>query len=158
MDVKPAIQLESPAFPENGMIPSRYACDGGDVSPPLKWSGAPPGVKSFALMIEDPDAPSGLWVHWLVYNIPPDTKEIPEGASSARRLPKGAAEGMTSGHTTAYGGPCPPSGTHRYFLRLYALDSPLALKPGATRSQVLDAMRGHVLAEGELMAKYSHKR
>lgn len=155
---KMAIKLESPAFAEAGMIPSRYTGDGEDVSPFLKWSGAPAGTKSFALIVEDPDAPGGLWVHWVVCDIPSDAKELPENASSAHKLPKGASEGMNDFHKTKYGGPCPPSGTHRYYFRLYALDALLGLKPGATRKQVMDAMKGHVLAEGELMGKYTRRR
>jgi len=134
------------------MIPAKYCCDGADVSPPLSIEGAPKETKSLALIVDDPDAPVGTWVHWVVWNIGVGTREIPENA-----VPQGAVEGMNDFRKRKYGGPCPPSGTHRYFFKLYALDAPLPLKPGAAKAQVEEAMKGHVLAQAELIGLYRRK-
>jgi Raf kinase inhibitor-like YbhB/YbcL family protein len=152
-----AMTLNSPAFQQNGHIPSKYTCEGEDVSPPLAWEGVPNGAKSLVLIIDDPDAPDPkapkmVWVHWVVYNIPPDTKSLPENASKAR-LPQSALLGLNDFKKTGYGGPCPPIGRHRYFHKLYALDITLDLR-GATKSQIERAMRGHVLANAELIGTY----
>jgi len=141
--------LNSSAFQQNGHIPAKYTCEGEDVSPPLAWEGVPNGAKSLVLIIDDPDAPDPkapkmVWVHWLVYNILPDTKSLPEDAGKAG-LPQGAVLGLNDFKKTAYGGPCPPIGRHRYFHKLYALDITLDLK-GATKSQIERAMQGHVMA------------
>jgi Raf kinase inhibitor-like YbhB/YbcL family protein len=149
--------LKSPAFQQNGHIPSKYTCEGEDVSPPLAWEGAPNGAKSLVLIIDDPDAPDPkapkmVWVHWVVYNMPPDTKSLPENAGKAR-LPQGALLGLNDFKKTGYGGPCPPIGRHRYFHKLYALDITLDLRD-ATKSQIERAMRGHVLANAELIGTY----
>ncbi len=142
--------LESPAFKLNTMIPAQYTCEGTDLSPPLNWRGAPPNTKSFALVVEDPDAPQGVWTHWIVFNIPPTITEL--GAGSP--LPEGAANGKNSWGGLGYRGPCPPLGAHRYAFKLYALDKMLELGSGTTREIVLQAMTGHVLASSELIGLY----
>ena len=152
-----AMTLTSPAFKPNGHIPSKYTCEGDDISPPLAWNGVPEGTKSLVVIIDDPDAPDPkapqrVWVHWVVYNIPPNTKSLPENASKTG-LPQGTAVGLNDFKKTGYGGPCPPIGRHRYFHKLYALDNTLDLK-GATKSQIEQAMKGHVLANAELIGTY----
>jgi Raf kinase inhibitor-like YbhB/YbcL family protein len=149
--------LNSPAFKQDGHIPSKYTCEGGDISPPLAWNGVPEGTKSLVMIIDDPDAPDPkapqrVWVHWVVYNIPPDTKSLPENASKAG-LPQGTAVGLNDFKKAGYGGPCPPIGRHRYFHKLYALDVTLDLER-ATKSQTEQAMKGHVLANAELIGTY----
>ncbi|GAB4371625.1 MAG: YbhB/YbcL family Raf kinase inhibitor-like protein [Deltaproteobacteria bacterium] len=144
--------LTSPAFSHNGMIPAKYTCDGADVNPPLSIDGVPEKAKSLALIVDDPDAPRGTWVHWVVWNIPADTRVIPEGT-----VPPGALQGTNDFGSRKYGGPCPPSGTHRYFFKLYALDAPLALPPGATKAQVEKAMSGHLLGKAETVGLYRRK-
>lgn len=146
------LRIASPAFPENGLIPSKFTCDGADVSPPLSVVGIPEKTRTLALIVDDPDAPAGTWVHWVVWNIPPGTREIPENS-----VPEGAIQGTNDFGKQKYGGPCPPSGTHRYFFKLYALDAPLALKPGASKGQVEEAMEGHVLARAERVGVYRRK-
>lgn len=152
-----AMTLNSPAFQPNDHIPSKYTCEGEDVSPPLTWDGVPDGAKSLVLIVDDPDAPDPkapkvVWVHWVVYNIAPDTKSLPENAGKAR-LPQGVLLGLNDFKKTEYGGPCPPIGRHRYFHKLYALDIALDLK-GATKPQIERAMRGHILASAELIGTY----
>jgi hypothetical protein len=149
-----AIAITSKVFEEGGMIPKQYTCDGTDESPPLSWSGIPEGAKSLALICDDPDAPMGTWVHWVLYNLPPDTKELPEGVQSVEIFQSGARHGITDFKRFGYGGPCPPSGTHRYFFKLYALDTTLELSGHVTKRDLLNAMEGHVLASGQLMGKY----
>ena len=148
------MRLASPAFAEGQPIPAVYTCEGRDVSPPLEWTGTPPATNSFALISDDPDAPGKTWVHWVVYNLPPGTSRLEEGMPTGLELPDGARQGRTDFGRTGYGGPCPPSGTHRYFFKLYALDALLTLPPQATKAQVEAAMRGHVLAEAALMGTY----
>ena len=150
-----SIQLTSAAFKEGGMIPEKYTCDGEDISPPLQWSGIPDGTQSIALICDDPDAPMGTWVHWVLFNIPADTKELPENIPPDRILENGAKHGMSDFRRLGYGGPCPPGGTHRYFFKIYALDIEIGLEPGATKPELLNAMEGHILDEGQLMGKYS---
>jgi len=150
-----SIQLTSAAFKEGGMIPEKYTCDGTDISPPLQWSGIPDGTQSIALICDDPDAPMGTWVHWVLFNIPADTKELPENIPPDRILENGAKHGMSDFRRLGYGGPCPPGGTHRYFFKIYALDIEIGLEPGATKPELLNAMEGHILDEGQLMGKYS---
>ena len=153
-----SLVLKSAAFSEGGWIPEKYTCDGDNVSPPLEWSGLPAGTASLALICDDPDAPMGIWVHWLIYNIPAETNGLPEGVPASKStLDNGAIQGTNSWGRIGYGGPCPPSGTHRYFFRLYALGTKLELKPGATKAQVLSAMEGHVLDKCELMGRYSKR-
>lgn len=146
-----AFELTSPAFAAGQPIPTRYTCDGKDVSPPLRWSDPPPGTQSLALIMDDPDAPVGVWDHWLLFNLPPSIRDLPEKAAP----PAGALDGKNSWGRTGYGGPCPPGGTHRYFFKLYALDTLLNLKAGAGKSELLKAMEGHILAQAELMGTYA---
>ena len=152
------MQITSPVFMEGGMIPSKYSCDGQDISPPLEWKDIPVGTKSFALIGDDPDAPVGTWVHWVVYNIPSNITSLNENVKPEKDFKNGMRQGNNSWPKIGYGGPCPPSGTHRYFFRLYALDKVLDLKSGATKAQLLEAMKGHVLAEAPLMGKYKRQR
>jgi Raf kinase inhibitor-like YbhB/YbcL family protein len=152
-----AMTITSPAFEQEGQVPSKYTCEGDDISPPLAWDGVPGGTKSLVLIIDDPDAPDPkapqlVWVHWVVYNMPPDTKSLPENASKAG-LPQGAALGVNDFKKTNYGGPCPPVGRHRYFHKLYALDITLDLRK-ATKPEIELAMKGHVLADAELIGTY----
>ena len=141
-----SLKLESSAFREGGLIPSKFTCDGADVSPPLAWSGAPPGTVSCALIVDDPDAPAGTWDHWLVWNL--------HGASLAEGA-RDVVPGSNSWGTPGWRGPCPPSGTHRYVFRLLALDAELALQPGARKDALLAAAKGHVLAEARLLGRYA---
>lgn len=154
--VKMSLKLISPAFKDGERIPQKYTCEGKDVSPPLEWSGVPEGTKSFALICDDPDAPMGTWVHWVVYNIPDTTNSLPEGVPKGNVVLGGISQGVTSFGWAGYGGPCPPRGpAHRYFFKLYALDTPLNLEPGATKEKLLKAMEGHILATAQLMGLYS---
>jgi Raf kinase inhibitor-like YbhB/YbcL family protein len=146
------MKLSSPAFQNNNPIPVRFTCDGKDVNPPLTIEDAPSGARSLALIIDDPDAPRGTWVHWVVWNIDPAIGTIPEHS-----LPPGASEGMNDFKRQHYGGPCPPSGTHRYFFKLYALDRTLDLKPNTTAAMLEAAMKGHVLAQQTIIGLYSRK-
>lgn len=146
------MRLTSPAFADQEMIPARYTCEGDDISPPLHMENVPAGTKSLALVVEDPDAPSGLWVHWTVWNMPPSTKEIGENA-----VPKEAVLGKNDWHRNTYGGPCPPSGTHRYVFRLHALDTILDLAGAEPKSALMEAMEGHVLEVAVLTGSYAKK-
>ncbi len=154
-------QLSSSAYADNGAIPARYTCDGADLSPPLAWSGAPAGTKSLAFIMDDPDAPNPAapmmtWVHWVLYDIPVDVHGLPEGG--ALRLPAGTREGTNGWKRTGYGGPCPPIGRHRYFQKLYALDTVLPDLHRPSKDALLAAMRGHVLAETQVIGTYQHPR
>jgi Raf kinase inhibitor-like YbhB/YbcL family protein len=151
------LELESAGFRNGQPIPARYTADGRDVSPELSWGGVPPETKSLALVCEDPDAPRGIWVHWVLYELPPGVAALPEGVPPRESLTGGGTHGKNDFGKLGYGGPAPPSGTHRYFFRLYALDCSLPLPPGATRAELLRAMEGHVLARGELMGTYSRR-
>ncbi len=146
------LTISSAAFPNNGTIPSKYTCDGADVSPPLTIGGVPKEAGSLALIVDDPDAPAGTWVHWVVWNIGPGTVEIPENS-----VPKGAVLGTNDFRKQAYGGPCPPSGTHRYFFKLFALDAPPSLKPGAAKARLEEAMKGHIVAQAEMIGLYRRR-
>ncbi len=149
------MDLKSSAFQRGGDIPRKYTCDGTDLSPPLKWEGAPSGTTSCALIADDPDAPVGTWVHWVLYDLPADTKELPEGLQRSENLPQGGKQGINDFKKIGYGGPCPPPGpAHRYFFKLYALGASTNLKPGATKQELLEAMKGHILAETELIGRY----
>jgi len=154
------LTVTSPAFVQGEAIPGKYTCQGDDSSPAVQWSAPPSGTKSLALIVEDPDAPMGTWIHWIVYNIPPDAGGLAEGASKANAtqfgLPTDALQGRTSFGRSDYGGPCPPSGSHRYFFRLYALDITLN-QPGLDKAALLNAMKAHVLSAGELMGTYKQK-
>lgn len=151
------MQITSSAFREGEAIPRKYTCDGEDVSPPLSWSGAPEGTESFALIVDDPDAPVGTWVHWVIYDLPAGVTSLPEGVEAVERPHVGGINGITDFRRLGYGGPCPPSGTHRYFFKLYALDTVMDLPPGSTKKKLLLAMEGHILAEAQLMGTYSQQ-
>ncbi|MEM4260942.1 MAG: YbhB/YbcL family Raf kinase inhibitor-like protein [Candidatus Woesearchaeota archaeon] len=148
------IELKSNSFKNGGMIPKQFTCDGKNVSPQLSWSKFPEGTKSFALICEDPDAPVGIWVHWVIYNIPHNVNELQEGFPTQKSFPDGIKQGINDFRKIGYGGPCPPSGTHRYFFKIYALDTVLELEAGATKQQLLNAMEKHIIAHGELIGKY----
>ena len=149
------MNLTSPAFNEGQSIPVQFTCDGRDVSPPLCWSAVPSATKSFTVICDDPDAPSGTFVHWVLYNLPGATSKLSEGISRGEILPNGAMQGLSDFKACGYGGPCPPAGeAHRYFFKLYALDDTLRLKPRATRAEVLKAFNGHVLGAATLMGRY----
>lgn len=150
-----ALELTSAAFAQGGAIPEQYSCKGVNVSPPLAWGEPPAGTQSFALIMDDPDAPGGTWVHWVLFNIPASARSLPEAIPADTTLPDGSLSGVSSFGGTGYGGPCPPGGTHRYFFRLYALDEMLAIEAGAGRGELEKAMAGHILAQGELMGTFS---
>jgi hypothetical protein len=152
-----AIKVVSSAFQEGGMIPADYTCDGKNISPPLSWSGIPEKAVTLALICDDPDAPVGTWVHWVLYNLPASVKELPAGVPPEERLASGAVQGKNDFRKVGYGGPCPPGGTHHYYFKLYALDKALELKPGAIKKELLKAMEGHILAEGQLMGRYKRR-
>ncbi|WP_207384170.1 YbhB/YbcL family Raf kinase inhibitor-like protein [Legionella nagasakiensis] len=146
-----SLSFSSSVFAPNARIPSQYTCDGADVSPPLTWGNQPKGTKSFALIMDDPDAPGGTWDHWVLFNIPAGKLELPANAE----VPDGATAGINSWGNTKYQGPCPPSGTHRYYFKLYALDTILTLNSDANKQDVINAMRGHILTEDILMGLYT---
>jgi hypothetical protein len=146
------MKITSSAFQQGGNIPSKFSCDGPNTSPPLQISDVPLEAKSLVLIVDDPDAPSGLFTHWAVWNISPQTTTIGEGST-----PK-AVQGTNDFGKSGYGGPCPPSGTHRYYFKVFALDRELDLPVGAKRSQLDAAMKGHVIAQGELMGRYARKK
>jgi Raf kinase inhibitor-like YbhB/YbcL family protein len=152
---KMELVITSAAFEEGGFIPQKYTCDSSNVSPPLQWSGVPGDSKSIALICDDPDAPMGTWVHWVIYNIPPDINSLPENVPADKTLETGAMQGTNDFRKIGYGGPCPPGGTHSYFFKIYALDKLLELNPGLTKNDLLNAMGGHILEEAKLMGKYS---
>ena len=147
--------LGSTAFEEGQPVPKVYSCDGSDTSPPLQWTGTPEGTKSLALIMDDPDAPGTTWTHWVLFAMSPETTSLPEGVAPDMTGPDGSRQGNNSWAKLGYGGPCPPSGTHRYYFRLYALDTQIDLPSGANADQLKEKMQGHVLAVGELMGRYS---
>jgi Raf kinase inhibitor-like YbhB/YbcL family protein len=151
-----SIEVTSSAFAEGARIPTRYTCDGEDASPPLKWTGVPQAAKSIALIADDPDAPGGTWIHWVLYGLSPDTTGLPEGLPKTNELLSGARHGVTDFGRNEYGGPCPPPGhgAHRYYFKVYALDAEIGLAAGGTKQDVLEAMKGKILAEGQLMGTY----
>jgi Raf kinase inhibitor-like YbhB/YbcL family protein len=149
------IQLTSPAFVHGSRIPDVYTCEGDDVSPPLQWSGGPVEARSLALVCDDPDAPRGTWLHWVLFNLPKEAVELTEGVPTIPELPSGARQGRNDSGRIGYMGPCPPPGKpHRYFFRLYALDILLGLQPGITKAELEAAMDQHILAQGTLMGTY----
>lgn len=150
-----AFTLKSSAFSNESAIPKQYTCDGADITPPLQWENPPEGTKSFVLIVDDPDAPVGIWDHWILYNIPPHVNEFSE---NLQNLPEGTLEGKNSWARTGYGGPCPPDKMHRYFFKLYALDNVLDLPNEAHKSSILKEMEGHILGEAQLMGLYDRKR
>lgn len=149
------LSLTSNAFAPGQNIPLKYSCLGREISPDLSWAGAPTATKSFALIVDDPDASMGVWVHWVMYNIPVTTNGLPEAIPAGAQLGDGSLQGKNSSGNLGYNGPCPPSGTHRYFFRLYALDTGLNLSSGASKDQLLKAMDRHILAQGELIGTFS---
>jgi len=150
------IEITSPTFAEGADIPKPHTGDGGDKSPRLTWSEPPAGTKSLALICDDPDAPMGTWVHWVLFNLPPDARELDEGVPATDTLPNGAKQGKNDFKKIGYGGPAPPKGKpHRYFFKLYALDTTIDLPTGATKDKLVAAMKGHILADGQLMGKYA---
>jgi len=150
----PGIELSSGAFEDKGLIPQKYTCDGADISPPLAWTTSGDSIKSFALICDDPDAPMKTWVHWVIFNIPTKRHELPEKIPPKKELADGTRQGRNDFGNIGYGGPCPPRGTHRYYFKIYGLDCQLKLKAGATKKQLLKAMKGHVVAKGQLMGRY----
>ena len=149
------LSLSSTAFKEGSKIPVKYTCDGQDISPPLVWGEPSQKTQAFALILDDPDAPGGVFTHWVLFNIPVNVRQLGEGMPAQERLDNGALQGKNDFGSIGYGGPCPPRGpAHRYRFTLYALDKALYTKPGASKKQVLDAMKGHILAQGELAGTY----
>lgn len=150
-----AFEIKSSAFDAGQAIPKKYTCDGSDISVPLAWTDPPQGTKSFALIADDPDAPMGTFVHWVLYDLPAEARQLQEGIPKQERLQDGSRQGRNDFGRIGYGGPCPPPGpAHRYFFKLYALDIKIGLPPGATKSQVLNAAKGHTLGETQLMGTY----
>ena len=157
----PAFTLVSTAFSQGGAIPPRYTCEGDNVSPPLRWTGVPPGARSLVLIVDDPDAPDPAapkmtWVHWVLYNIPPSSAGLAEGISE-KDLPQGTLQGINDWKRTGYGGPCPPIGTHRYFHKLYALDTVLPDLKHPSKAALEHAMKGHILCQAELIGRYQRQ-
>ena len=150
----PGIRLASAAFTEGQTIPRQYTCDGVNISPPLEWTGLPKSAKTIAIIADDPDAPAGTWVHWVIYNLPADTMGMIENLPMTEDVKGGGLQGKNDFEKIGYGGPCPPTGRHRYFFKLYAIDDELPLKGGATKSDVEKAMEGHILAQAQLMGTY----
>jgi Raf kinase inhibitor-like YbhB/YbcL family protein len=148
--------LTTSAFANGSTIPKQFTCSGADISPALTWSGAPDGTKSFALIVDDPDAPVGTWTHWVAWNLPASVHSLPENTVKAEQLHDGTLQGRNDFRKIGYGGPCPPPGKpHRYFFKLYALDAKLTLKAGATKAELEQAMNGHILAQAEVMGKFA---
>jgi len=150
----PRVKLASSAFNEGQPIPRQYTCDGINISPPLEWSGLPKSAKTIAIIADDPDAPAGTWVHWVIYNLPADTMGMVENLPATEDVKGGGLQGKNDFEKLGYGGPCPPSGTHRYFFKIYALDGELSLKAGATKSEVEKASEGHIVGQAQLMGTY----
>lgn len=146
------LKITSPVFGNNGEIPKKYTCDGADLNPPLRFENVPPEARSLALIVDDPDAPMGTWVHWVVWNIDPKTAEIKENT-----VPKGAFQGINDFRKHDFGGPCPPSGTHRYFFKLYALNIQLNLNTNSKKADLEKAMKGHILAQAQIIGLYTRK-
>jgi Raf kinase inhibitor-like YbhB/YbcL family protein len=150
-----SLAISSTSFSPGGDIPKKFTCDDADVSPELSWTGAPAAVASFALIADDPDAPVGNWNHWVLFDLPPQTAQLVEGFPKVDEVPTGGRQGRNDFKKIGYGGPCPPPGKpHRYFFKLYALDRMLNLKPGVSKQDVEQAMKGHILGQAELMGKY----
>lgn len=150
-----SFSIISSAFESGGMIPAQYTCDGADISPPLSWRNVPVSAKSLALICDDPDAPVGTWVHWVLFDLPAAISGLPENIPPQKVLENGAKQGINDFRKIGYGGPCPPGGIHRYFFKLYALDDFLNLPAGSTKSELLKAMEGHLLGQAELIGRYS---
>jgi len=148
------MKLFSPAFQEKSPIPDKYTCDGRDISIPLNWQDIPAQAHSLALIMDDPDAPGGTWVHWVIYNIPADCPGLPENLPGVEILPDGSLQGLNSWKRIGYGGPCPPGGTHRYFFKLYALRQMPAPAPGLTKMELLASLQGHIIEQVEIYGTY----
>lgn len=157
-DMKKEFKVTSESFADGGTIPVKFTCDGKNISPEISWEGIPEETVSIALICDDPDAPMGTWVHWLVYNIPPDMNTLNEEFTREAILPNGIKQGTTDFKSIGYGGPCPPSGTHRYFFKIYALNKIIEKGPGMTKIELLKEMEGHILAHGELIGKYKRNK
>jgi Raf kinase inhibitor-like YbhB/YbcL family protein len=152
-----SFQLTTTAFQNGGVIPKQFACDGPDISPALAWTEPPPGTQTLAVIVDDPDAPAGTWAHWVLYDLPADTRVLAEGVPKDRQLPEGARQGRNDFGKIGYNGPCPPKGgPHRYFFKLYALDLKTNLKAGAGKSELERAMKGHILAQAEMVGRFQH--
>jgi Raf kinase inhibitor-like YbhB/YbcL family protein len=151
------MELKSTAFEAGAMIPKQYTGDGQNISPPLVWDAVPNNTASLALICDDPDAPMGTWVHWVIFNLPADIQELPENIPLQKSLATGAKQGTNDFHTIGYGGPCPPRGEHRYFFKLYALDTKLNLDAGVKKENLLKAIEGHILGESKLLGKYRRR-
>lgn len=154
-DMSTNIIVKSDSFSDGGMIPAKYTCDGANISPQLSWENVPKDTKSFVLICEDPDAPMGTFTHWIMYDIPANIRELPENLPKDKVLENEAKQGTTDFKKLGYGGPCPPSGTHRYYFKLFALDTLLNLEPGVKKETLLKAMDSHIIAQGEIMGKYA---
>ncbi len=151
---EPVIQMTSSAFVDGGILPQKYTCEGSKVSPPLQWGPAPPAAKSIAITCEDPDAPGGTFTHWVLFNLPAIARGLPEAVPTTAKLAGGAVQGQNDFGSAGYGAPCPPSGIHRYIFKVYALDQPLALSDHTTRQDLLNAIERHIVAQGEVTARY----
>jgi hypothetical protein len=152
-----ALHLTTAAFQNGGFIPTEFTCDGADNSPALAWTDPPAGTKGLAVIVDDPDAPDGTWVHWVLYDVPGDTRKLEEGIAKDRQLPGGARQGRNDFGKIGYNGPCPPKGSpHRYFFKLYALDRKTSLKAGASKAELERAMKGHILADAEVVGLFQH--
>jgi len=149
------MEIQSTAFENGSLIPPEYTCDGQNISPPLSWKSIPTDTKSLALICDDPDAPVGIWVHWVLFNLAAETTGLPEQVQTVKQLDNGALQGVNDFRKIGYGGPCPPGSTHRYFFKLYALDTLLDLPAGTSKAGLEHAMRGHILEETQLMGRYS---
>ncbi len=152
------LKLSSPAFEDGDNIPRKYTCDGDNISPPLTWSNVPQGTETLAIIFDDPDAPSKTWVHWVLYNIPGDEQKLDEQIPPSEILANGTVHGTNDFGKRAYRGPCPPMGPHRYIIKLYALDAELNLGPGATKEELLNTMKGHIIGKAQLTGIYKRPK
>lgn len=155
---KVKINITSDSFKESELIPSKYTCDDKNISPQLAWDKPSDKIKTFAIIAEDPDAPGGNFIHWVAFNIPANVLDLPEDVTPIKNIPEEVLFGTNNFGHIGYGGPCPPSGTHRYFFRIYGLDSAMHLEAGSEKMDLINAMKNHIIAEGELMGKYSRKK
>ena len=152
------LAISSPAFQDGDQIPVEFTCDGSNTSPALLWSGAPSGTRTFALLCDDPDAPGRTFVHWVIYNLPPAKSALTQGVPPKGELEEGVLQGLNSARRVGYVGPCPPSGRHRYYFKLYALDKSLALSGSPTKEELMTAMKGHIIEEAQLIGTYERMR
>jgi Raf kinase inhibitor-like YbhB/YbcL family protein len=152
------IKLQSTAFEDGELIPSKYTCDGKNISPPLKWENIPEETQSIAIICDDPDAPMGIWVHWIIFNLPPETSRLEENFPDDETFPDGTRQGINDFGAVGYGGPCPPAGSHRYFFKIYALDMLVSLVTVVDKQTLLETIDGHIIAHGQLIGRYHRKR